>query len=438
MRASNKSSVPGDCCATPCPKRLPAQRSPSSQYSPSETHRYAGHKIDILRERLVDLLMDLDSKSSSLPLTSQHLGATIPPDGSWKVNYTKGELIGQGAFGAVYKACDNRDCSPVALKISDDSSDVLRRFRREVETLQQIRHRNVIEILDFGDDWYTMTLADGSLTDLAPELGDDERIEVVTQAAQGLAAVHAAYPAHRDVTPNNILRIGDRWVVSDFGLVRKPQGMSSSPKTQGHVGTRGYIAPEIFSVGAHEADSRADVYSLGQVVRFITTAKHPQDQASTSVSPVWGPLIAKMTMTARSERFQTMQEVVAAIHDVRSRLKAQRKADWVAAQKMESEIPADEVIALKMILQEFDEDFREQNLLSLLPQGKRADFRLTIRSLQRLKFLEAAVNENGESWGLRLTAIAVEWLMANRGRINACALPTNQVQQSASDDNIPF
>jgi serine/threonine protein kinase len=392
----------------------------------------------MLRERRVDLWMDLDSKSSSLPPTSQHLGAIIPPDGSWEVNYAKGELIGKGGFGAVYKACDKRNGSPVALKISDDSSEILRRFRREVETLQRLRHRNVIEILDFGDDWYTMPLAVGSLTDLAPELGDDERIEAVTQAAQGLAVVHATYPAHRDVTPNNILRIGDRWVVSDFGLVRKPQGMSSSPKTQGRVGTRGYIAPEILSVGAHEADSRADVYSLGQVVRFITTAKHPQDQAQTSVSPVWGPLIAKMTMTSRNERFQTMQEVVAALDDVRSRLKAQRKADWVAAQKMESEIPADEVLALKLILQEFDEDFREQNLLSLVPHDKRADFRLTIRCLQRRKFLEAALNEHGEPWGLRLSATAVDWAMAHRAVINACTLPTNQVQHSASDDNIPF
>ncbi|WP_141617273.1 serine/threonine-protein kinase [Myxococcus sp. AB036A] len=384
--------------------------------------------------------MDLDSKSSSLPLTAQHRGAVIPPDGSWEVNYAIGDSIGRGGYGEVFKARDKRDDSTVALKISHESSEQLRRFRREIEALQRLRHRNVIEILEFGDGWYTMPFAEGSLTDLAPELGDEELIEVVTHAAQGLAAVHAAYPAHRDVTPNNILRIGDRWLISDFGLVRKPQGMSSDPKTEGHFGTRGYIAPEIMSVGAHEADSRADVYSLGQVARFITTAKPPQDRAPTSVSPVWGAFITKMTMTARNERFQTMEEVVAALDDVRRRLKAQRRAAWEVAQKMEMEVgvPPDEVMVLKLILEEFDEEFSEQSLIRIAPQGKRAFFRLSLRGLQGRRFLEAVVGNNGEPWGLRLTQTAFDWCVANRALLDACPLPTNPMPQGVSDDDIPF
>jgi serine/threonine protein kinase len=177
------------------------------------------------------------------------------------------------------------------------------------------------------------SLADGNLTSLAPELCDEERIEAVAQAAKGLAAVHATGLVHRDVSPNNILRLGERWVVSDFGFVRKPQGMSSAPKTRGVLGTFGYMAPEAIILGSHQVDPRADVYSLGQTVVFITTGKNPHPEHRTPVPLIWESLVKKMTAVAVNDRFQTMEEIVAALPEVRRQLKEQRRAEWSRGHK---------------------------------------------------------------------------------------------------------
>ncbi len=242
-----------------------------------------------------DLLMGSEKSSSSLPLTSQHLGADLQPGFGWEETYKKLDSLGRGGCAEVFRALDKRSGELVALKVSNESGEELRRFSREVATLRKLHHQNVIEILDAGDSWYTMRLADGNLTSLAPELCDEERIEAVAQAAQGLAAVHIAELVHRDVSPNNILRIGKRWVVSDFGFVRKPPGMSSEPKTRGAMGTPGYMAPEVQALGSHKATSHSDMYSLGQTVAFITTGKHPRSGERPRVPRIWESLVDKMT-----------------------------------------------------------------------------------------------------------------------------------------------
>jgi serine/threonine protein kinase len=202
--------------------------------------------------------MSSQSSSASIPLTPQHQGGEEPESGfDWRERYKQLDSLGEGGFAEVFKARDLRTGEDVALKVSKSSGGDPRRFSREVAILQALRDEHVIEIRDAGDNWYTMPLADGNLTNLASELCEEERIKAVIHAAKGLAAVHAAGWVHRDVTPNNILRIEERWVVSDFGLVRKPQGMSSVPRTRGILGTHGYMAPEVLLKDAHAATKGA-------------------------------------------------------------------------------------------------------------------------------------------------------------------------------------
>jgi serine/threonine protein kinase len=387
----------------------------------------------------VDLLMGSEKSSSSLPLTSQHQGAKEPESGfGWEEKYKLLESLGEGGCAEVFKARDVFTGEDVALKVSKWSGEDLRRFRREVAILQALRDDNVIKILDAGDNWYTMPRADGNLTDLAPILCDEDRIKAVSQAAKGLAEVHAAGHVHRDVTPNNILRLGERWVVSDFGLVKKPQGMSSVPKTQGILGTHGYMAPEVELYGAHNATRHSDMFSLGRVVGFITTGKPPPRLGERPQVPrIWENLVEKMTAITISERFQSMDDLQPALLEVLRRLEEQRRDEWSKKRNAPEELHQQELKILALIMQETDDDFREHEIRDQMPKHERGFFNIGLLRLRHRNFIEDHHDDRGERWGLRLTDVARDWLRVNGDLLSPYFVPTVETQPS-DDDDIPF
>ncbi|SEK79872.1 Protein kinase domain-containing protein [Stigmatella aurantiaca] len=389
--------------------------------------------------------MSSQSSSASIPLTSQHQGGEEPEFSfDWKERYKQLDYLGEGGFAEVFKARDLRTGENVAIKVSKSSGGDLRRFSREVAILQALRDEHVIEILDAGENWYTMPLADGNLMNLAPELCDEERIKAVIQAAKGLAAVHAAGWIHRDVTPNNILRIEERWVVSDFGLVRKPHGMSSVPRTRGILGTHGYMAPEVILKGAHDVTKLADIFSLGQVVGFITTGNPPPRIGEQPQVPrIWENLVEKMTAMTISERFQSMDELQPALLEVWRRLKEQRKAEWSArraAAEAVDELSQAEQRVVARILQEPNDDFREHEILDAMPRSKRGSFKIGLIALKRRDFIEINRDESGRPWGYRLTEAAHDWIVANPDFLDA--FPPSELEtpqdDMKGDDDIPF
>jgi len=127
------------------------------------------------------------------------------------------------------------------------------RLAHEVKLARTIGDPNVCRVFDFeqahGYAFITMELATGGTlrdalasNDSAVARSAGERIADATAVIGGLAAIHAAGIVHRDVTPQNVLRMNDgRLVVSDFGLASAVSGTTTS--IQG--GTVGYMAPEV-------------------------------------------------------------------------------------------------------------------------------------------------------------------------------------------------
>jgi serine/threonine protein kinase len=118
------------------------------------------------------------------------------------------------------------------------------------------------------------------------------------------------------VTPRNILALQEgtvrRWVVADWGLVRTPKGMTTSPLTlPGQMyGTEGFVAPEIDD-DAHEADARVDVYSLGRVAAWLLTGTWPkQNIALIPQEPKWRRLVEAMTDAEPALRLESMDQVM--------------------------------------------------------------------------------------------------------------------------------
>jgi eukaryotic-like serine/threonine-protein kinase len=200
------------------------------------------------------------------------------------------DLLGKGAMGTVYKARHRTMKRIAAIKVLSaeiaHEGTFAARFQREVESLAQLHHPNVIMAFDAGESpagpFLAMEFVQGH--DLASEVLDRgplcvaDAVDCVLQAARGLAYAHEQGLVHRDVKPANLMRdVRGVVKVADLGLARmkNPQAIQSeSALTQagGVVGTVDYMAPEQ-AVDSTTVDHRADIYSLGCTLFFLITGR---------------------------------------------------------------------------------------------------------------------------------------------------------------------
>jgi uncharacterized membrane protein YgcG len=189
-------------------------------------------------------------------------------------------LLATGGMGQVWRGRDVVLQRPVAVKVlrSEYAGDAtfLARFRAEAQHTAALAHRNIAALFDYGetsaDDgeqlaYLVMELVEGeSLAQLLARegrLGADRTLQVLRQAAAGLAAAHAAGLVHRDVKPGNVLVASDGTVkLTDFGIA---WSAASAPLTRTGqvVGTAHYLAPE--QAAGSKAGPASDVYALGMI-----------------------------------------------------------------------------------------------------------------------------------------------------------------------------
>lgn len=224
-------------------------------------------------------------------------------------------------FSAMHKATDVR----VALKklrTGDDTDDNIARMRREIEYGRMLDHPNVTPVLDASDDfvWFVMPLAAGNLaTRRIRVLADGAKtLRLVRAICAGLDAAHDRHWVHRDVKPENVLRLRTdeskgRWALADWGLGRGPQGSTTMPgrtRTGLAYGTEGYAAPEL-SWDAHRATAAADIYSVGQLIGWLVTGDRPQPNVPL-LPPAgpWRAVVREATRHLPDARPQSMAELL--------------------------------------------------------------------------------------------------------------------------------
>jgi serine/threonine protein kinase len=153
------------------------------------------------------------------------------------------------------------------------------RLAREVRLARQINHPNVCRVFDFqqadGRVFLVMELAKGTLRDEIRR-GESktrppaERIADARAVASALAAIHAAGIVHRDLSPQNLLRLDDgRLALSDFGLAT-----DVNESTSVHGGTIAYMAPEVMR--GDRSSTASDIWSLGALIYEIVFADKPR------------------------------------------------------------------------------------------------------------------------------------------------------------------
>lgn len=198
--------------------------------------------------------------------------------------YTLEREIGRGGMGAVWLGHDEVLGREVALKqvgmTPGASSPDLERAEREARLAARLNHPHVVAIYDLvteGDEqWLVMEYVEGStLAELVREKGlltPAQAAPILLQAADALAAAHAAGIVHRDVKPSNMLVTPDGQVkLSDFGIARA-EADASLTQTGLVTGSPAYLSPEVAS-GQFATDA-SDVWSLGATL-YHALAGHP-------------------------------------------------------------------------------------------------------------------------------------------------------------------
>ena len=221
-------------------------------------------------------------KSQGVAPRFQHYELLIGEDG-------RPVELGRGAMGVTYKAVDVDLRCPVALKVISERylGDELAqlRFLREARAAASLRHSNVASVLHLGRTgssyFYAMEFVAGeTLEKLIRRSGRLEvklALEIATQVAAGLAAVHKQKLVHRDIKPSNIMvNLEEGGAVTakiiDLGLakaVNEPGSQTAISIPGGFAGTPEFASPEQFAgVGV---DIRSDLYSLGVVLWEMLT-----------------------------------------------------------------------------------------------------------------------------------------------------------------------
>ncbi|HTD54387.1 MAG TPA: serine/threonine-protein kinase, partial [Silvibacterium sp.] len=202
--------------------------------------------------------------------------------------------LGRGAMGITYKAFDVDLRCPVTLKVINKryvgEESARRRFLREARAAASLHHTNVASVFHLGrsgpDYFYAMEFVEGetleSLIKRSGRLDTKLALEITTQVASGLAAVHKEKLVHRDIKPTNIMvRLEDGGAVTakiiDLGLakatVHETGSQTAISALGGFAGTPEFASPEQFAgVGV---DIRSDLYSLGVTLWQMLTGRTP-------------------------------------------------------------------------------------------------------------------------------------------------------------------
>jgi eukaryotic-like serine/threonine-protein kinase len=207
--------------------------------------------------------------------------------------------LGEGGFGSVYRGVHTLIGKVAAVKVLhrtfSSNPQIVSRFIDEARAVNQIRHKNIIDIFAFGriDDgrhYFVMELCEGeSLEDQLARVGRlslEAALPVLRAIARALGAAHAAGIAHRDLKPDNVYLAQDQdgEVVPkllDFGIAKlfAETAPGHKTKTGSPIGTPQYMSPE--QCRGVAVDLRTDVYSFGALIYRVLTGQQVFDANTT-------------------------------------------------------------------------------------------------------------------------------------------------------------
>lgn len=258
-------------------------------------------------------------------------------------HYELESVLGQGSFGIVLKAFDEKLHRLVAIKVMPPAlaatSAPRKRFLREARSAAAIRHENIVAIHAVEEQplpYLVMEYVPGvTLQEWLDQHGPLDVTDVLRigqQIAAGLAAAHAHGLIHRDIKPANILLesgIEPRAKITDFGLARTADDASL---TQSGIiaGTPLYMSPE--QARGLALDPRSDLFSLGSVL-YTMICGRPPFRAPNTIA-----VLKRLCEETPRSIMEVIPEVPAWLCQLIARLHAKEPADRFASAREVAEL----------------------------------------------------------------------------------------------------
>ena len=252
--------------------------------------------------------------------------------------------LGKGTAAEVFLG-EGSDGTLVAVKILfrdvSHNMEFRVRFEREASVCATLEHPRLVKTHAWSVQnnrfWMAQTyLPGGSLQDWLKPSGLQPGLvkKVLAQIAEGLAYAHQRGVFHRDIKPANILlNAKGEPVIADFGIARIPKLQTVSSKND-IIGTPAFVSPE--QIEGKAIDGRSDLYSLGIVgyelltgtvpfsgkktlevmVAHLRQPPPPLRELNPAVPEAYEAVVLKLLAKRPEDRFQTAEELIAALDDL--------------------------------------------------------------------------------------------------------------------------
>jgi len=217
---------------------------------------------------------------------SGELTSESPDQGELVVRgYELRELIGEGSFGAVYRAYQPLTRREVAVKIIlpqyANQPDFIRRFESEAQLVARLEHPHIVPLFDYWREpdraYLVMRCLRGGSLQSSLETGawgEEAAKQLVDQITTALAVAHRQAVVHSDIKPANILLDEDgNAFLSDFGIAKDLSVSAELADPDAKTSSPAYVSPE--QILGETVTPLTDVYCLGVVLYEMLAGEHP-------------------------------------------------------------------------------------------------------------------------------------------------------------------
>lgn len=220
--------------------------------------------------------------------------------GPVKFSWKKGPAIGEGSFGRVYRGINDSTGELIAIKqfcLLDGSEDEIEGFRREIETMESLEHRNIVRY--FGTDRTDRNLfilmefvPGGSIEHMLSQFGGfsgDLLRKFTHHILYGVNYLHEKGIIHRDIKGANVLVSSNGTAkLADFGCSKNLKGMFTASLEESLRAMKGsvqWMAPEVIKqVGCGPS---SDIWSIGATIIEMATGSAPYSEFSNNLATLF-------------------------------------------------------------------------------------------------------------------------------------------------------
>jgi serine/threonine-protein kinase len=215
------------------------------------------------------------------------------------------EPVGQGGMGRVWRSHDQLLDREVAVKevllpdglSAEQREELTARAMREARAAARLHHPSIVAVHDAVQDgdvpWIVMEFVSGLSLDQTltreQRLGWEKVAALGADVADALAHAHAVNVVHRDVKPANVLLVGRRTILTDFGIARLLDATMQLTSSGVFLGTPHYVPPE--QLHGRPAEAAGDLWALGATLYTAVEGRPPYN--GPTLPAVWTAILTQ-------------------------------------------------------------------------------------------------------------------------------------------------